>query len=587
MSKTSRLHKIIRHCVDQTGAQKVVFVGPENDVRPYLGDSCIINTGETDLFDADVLVYVGNDPVQRPDLVESAKVVIVDESDSHDRNIGIDRGTKKAIHLETRHGRQFSLDRSYPPAIIYTHVGIDGIFDLAGYRGDDACEPFVTIGFFNTSPVGGYSGEPSHQEPDTTIPTPVLELEPVVEDQPTTTTARPVEEPSVEEEPVNDGHETSTTIASDRPTVEDSDGSTTALSPPSDDSERSGSETADGVEQTTTTELPSAVDDGVHETDVVIEEQVDVTTTTIEPESDGHDSVEPTSTTTPEPQPLDSGSDREQMVGERTDVGEVEDGQGTTTTLEPSVESDTSTTPLPRGITGDDSTVEGTTSTTAEPHVDDDSATTTTSPAGTDAEIPVEHSIDEQDTTTTVLPDASVTTEDRETPEVPDATTTTDTTTTDASIVEPVHESETTTTQEPVDATQPESDNPGAVPVVVDESTTTTTVPVNVELPTETTGGSDGTGGIIDETTTTTLEPVNETTTTSDVGDGENDVGNVEDGTTTTEVPVSTESVETSDTTSTPTPMSPRELASWLLQNKPFGKMTPEEKQLLHDEGLV
>ncbi len=123
--KTSRIHKIIRHCVDQTGAQKVVFVGPFKDVVPYLSEKCVINMEETDLVNADVLVYVGNNPVERADLVESARVVIIDESDSHDRNISIDRGNKKVIHLETHHGRQYSLDRSYPPVIVYTHVDIE------------------------------------------------------------------------------------------------------------------------------------------------------------------------------------------------------------------------------------------------------------------------------------------------------------------------------------------------------------------------------------------------------------------------------------------------------------------------------
>ncbi len=102
-------------------------------------------------------------------------------------------------------------------------------------------------------------------------------------------------------------------------------------------------------------------------------------------------------------------------------------------------------------------------------------------------------------------------------------------------------------------------------------------------------------GTIPEPETTTTQELVNENDTNPRPPEqpilptGNNVGGNGEvvgDSTTTT----TSEPEDTSDAradTSTTTTLSPRQRAADLMQNKPFGKMTPEEKQLVHDEGLV
>lgn len=394
MSKTHRLHKIIRHCVDQTSAQRVVFVGKEADIRPYLTDDCIIRTGEDELIGADVLVYLGEDnPAQRADLVRTAKVVLVDESNSHDRRMSLEHGCHGEIHLGAHLGQQFCLDRAYPPFIVYTHIPIADIYSFAGYDSEEASEKFSTVScfFYETT------GELETTTSTTSVPA----------DEPTTTLA-PVP-PTVE--PV-----------ADTTTTEVVDVTTTTLGPDLDTT-------------TSTTDKPSVVDSGETTTPApadFADTSTTQTTTTGVPQVDDNTTATGGETgelgnTTPEPTRPTDGT----TTTESVDVHSDSDGTSTTTT-EGQL---TTTTEQPVDVPSDTTTVEPTTTPVPDEVVQPEDTTTTGSPESIDTTTTGEPVNDTA--TTTVLPeqtpmdDGSTTTTEVPIPEItvttsdPIATTTT------------------------------------------------------------------------------------------------------------------------------------------------------------------
>ena len=356
MSKTHRLHKIIRHCVDQTNAQKIVFVGKEADIRPYLTDDCIIRTGEDDLTGADVLVYLGEDlPAQRADLVRTAKVVLVDESNSHDRRMSLEHGCHGEIHLGAHLGQQFCLDRAYPPFIVYTHVRIDGIYDLAGYDSEDDSERFSAVSFFGYADVT----PDTIREPETT----------------TSTTSVPVDEPTTTLAPMPPTVEP----VADTTTTEVVDVTTTTLGPDLDTT-------------TSTTDTPSVVDSGETTTPApadFADTSTTQTTTTGVPQVDDNTTATGGETgelgnTTPEPTRPTDGT----TTTESVDVHSDSDGTSTTTT---EGQLTTTTEPVDATTLGDDNVTGGTTDTSTTPPVNPDVST--------------EPVVSGDDTTTTIDPE--------------------------------------------------------------------------------------------------------------------------------------------------------------------------------------
>jgi len=310
MSKTHRLHKIIKYCVDQTNAQKIVFVGKKNDISPYLTDDCVIKTGEDDLIGADVLIYLGEDQTaQRADLSRTSKIVLIDESNSHDRHMSLDHGFHREIHIGSHLGQQYCLDRAYPPFILYTHVHLDNVYSLAGYDSEEDNDKFSTVSCFFYDTVGKLESTTS----ETNVPA----------DEPTTTLASvpPAVEPIADtttNKPLNESNITSNTTTTVEPSV-DSDTSTTPI-PRDSSAEDTGSE---GV--TSTTEEPIVDVEQNQSTDAVVPDN-DVTTTTLDvavPSTVQND----TNATTGEPVNDDTRVDNESVT-----VRDDEELSSTTTT---------------------------------------------------------------------------------------------------------------------------------------------------------------------------------------------------------------------------------------------------------------
>lgn len=346
MSKIHRLHKIIRHCVDQTNAQKVVFIGKEADIRPYLTDDCIIRTGEDDLVGADVLVYLGEEnSAQRADLVRTAQVVLVDESNSHDHNMSLEHGCHGEIHIGSHLGRQFCLDRAYPPFIVYTHVRIDDIYSFAGYDSEEASEKFsmVSCFFYDTT------GEPETTTSTTSVPadeptTTLAPVPPAVEPVADTTTTEPVNESDTTTE-----HATSSTIppsiSDDNVVVPTLEGTTTTTVEVGGSPETTTKDTVndnttttggDSGESNTTTPEPTTTT-GQPE----IQPEVTTTTETLRPVEEPP--IETTTTQEPVDEPqADQPSNAVDTTGTAipdevgtTTTGTVEDATTTTTTIDP------------------------------------------------------------------------------------------------------------------------------------------------------------------------------------------------------------------------------------------------------------